>query len=152
MAGGRVPGSLGEGIAGGAIITPSDWLRPTAPTMSTQGPQLEPAEDAPPAAERPAAHGAEPTLFSPSDAIALNGPLTPESLVQLYQNLPVEFRDPATGSIDRVVCSPCIYTNMSPALPRRHPCPTAAANLRQRAERASMAATASSRCRTATGR
>lgn len=135
MGGGRVPGALGGGMTGGAMGATSEWQPPAAPTMGTQGPQLDPAEAGEREAGSPVALSTAPTLFSPTDSIPVPSPLTPESLVRLYQSLPVDFRDPATGNIDRVSCSPCIYTNM--ALPRRLPCATAAQNLIQRAWRAS---------------
>jgi hypothetical protein len=67
-------------------------------------------------------------LFSPPMTVPLPTPLTPESLANLYPQLPVTYRNPVTGSLAIAQCSPCIYANTQ--VPDRVPNRNAVLHLR----------------------
>lgn len=82
------------------------YVRPGTDVHADRGPSLPPADDGP-------------ELFAVTGHVPLPSPLTPEGLARVYLNLPVVYREPATGTVRTLTAAARIYTNNN--IPDRTP-------------------------------
>ncbi len=76
------------------------YARPSAVPGECRGPDLPPVDEGP-------------RLFAVTGEVPIPSPLTPEALARVYLDLPVRYREPATGTTRTMRAAAKIYTNIA---------------------------------------